>query len=102
MDGDGRREVEADDPRRHAEDFDLPEAQDRTLVSREVGDVRVAYIEPVGLGESLPEMPLFLTNDDHVMVPLEATYQTAWDAAPEQFRIAVETGIVPDPDADTE
>ncbi len=86
----------------HAEEFSLPEGQDRTLVSYEVGDVRVAYIEPVGVGESLPEMPLFLTNDDHVMVPLEATYRSTWDAAPEEFRIAVETGVVPDPDADTE
>ena len=84
----------------HAEDFELPEGQDRTLVSYEVGDSRVAYIEPIGVGESLPDMPLFLTNDDHVAVPLEPTYRATWDAAPEEFRIAVETGAIPDPDAE--
>ena len=84
----------------HAEDFALPEGQDRTLVSYEVGDVRIAYIEPVGVGEALPDMPLFLTNDDHVMVPLEPTYRATWDVAPEEFRIAVETGVIPDPDVE--
>ena len=84
----------------HAEEFGLPDGQDRTLVSYEVGDVRIAYIEPVGVGEALPDMPLFLTNDDHVMVPLEATYRATWEVAPEEFRIAVETGVVPDPDAE--
>ncbi len=40
-------------------------------------------------------MPLFLTNDLHVMVPLEPTYQATWDASPEELRIAVETaGLV--------
>ena len=84
----------------HAEDFALPEGRDRTLVSYEVDGVRVAYVEPFGLGEALPEMPLFLWNDFHVIVPLEPTYQVTWDAAPEEFRIAVETGVIPDPDAE--
>ncbi len=84
----------------HAEDFTLPEGRDRTLVSYEVDGVRVAYIEPVGLGEALPDMPLFLSNDFHVMVPLEPTYCATWDVVPEAFRIAVETGVIPDPDAD--
>ena len=30
----------------------------------------------------------------------EPTYQAAWEAAPEAFRTAVETGVVPDPDAE--
>lgn len=84
----------------HDEEFEFPEGRDRTLVSYEVGGVRVAYIEPIGLAQALPEMPLFLANDFHVMVPLEPTYQATWDAAPEEFCIAVETGVVPDPDAD--
>jgi hypothetical protein len=39
------------------------------------GGERVAYIEPVTVGDELPEMPLFLTNDLHVKVPLEPTYR---------------------------
>ena len=45
-------------------------------------------------------MALFLAGDLHVMTPLEATYQVAWAASPEALRVAVETGVVPDPDAD--
>ncbi len=84
----------------HDEEFEFPPGKDRTLVSYEVDGVRVAYVEPVALGAALPEMPLFLWNDFHIMVPLEPTYQVAWDAAPDEFRIAVETGVIPDPDAE--
>ena len=61
--------------------------------------MRAAYVEPVAVGDQLPDMPLFLTNDRHVMVPLEPTYHATWDASPEEMRVAVETGIMPDPDA---
>jgi hypothetical protein len=37
----------------------------------ETGGERAAYIEPVGVGDKLPEMPLFLSNTLHVLVPLE-------------------------------
>ena len=60
--------------------------------------VSAAYIEPVGLGDSLPEMPLFLTRDLHIMVPLEMTYQTAWNASPEELRFAVESGNLREPE----
>jgi hypothetical protein len=70
------------------------------LVSYETGGERAAYIEPVAVGDDLPDMPLFLTNNLHVMVPLEPTYQATWDASPEELRLAVETGVVPQPDAE--
>lgn len=41
-----------------------------------------AFVEPVEIGVVLPEMPLFLTPDVYVNVPLEATYQAAWDGMP--------------------
>jgi hypothetical protein len=41
-------------------------------------------------------MPLFLANEWHVPVPLESTYCASWDASPEDFRIAVETGVLPE------
>jgi hypothetical protein len=37
-----------------------------------------AYVQPVAVGDKLPEMPLFLTPDVYVNVPLEGTYQEAW------------------------
>jgi hypothetical protein len=44
------------------------------------------FIEPTGVGATLPEMPLFLTPKEYVRVPLEATYQSAWEAVPEFWR----------------
>ncbi len=83
-----------------AEQFTLPEGKDRTLVSYDAGAERTAYVEPVGLGDPLPDMPLFLSENLHVMVPLESTYQSTWNASPEEMRIAIETGVLPEPDAE--
>jgi hypothetical protein len=82
------------------EDFDFPEAKNRTLVSYDAGAEKIAYIETVGVGDVLPDMPLILTNDLHVMVPLEPTYQATWDASPEVYRHAVETGEMPNADGE--
>src|SRR6516165_4744021 len=68
------------------EDFTFPSGKDRVLVSYETGPERIAYIELIGVGDVLPDMPLILTNDLHVMVPLESTYQATWDASPEEYR----------------
>ncbi len=82
------------------EDFAFPEGKDRILVSYKTGDERAAYIEPVAVGDPLPDMPLFLTGDFHVMVPLEPTYQATWEASPKALRLAVETGIMPGSEAE--
>ena len=78
------------------EDFTFPEGKDRILASYESGVERVAYVEPVAVGDDLPEMPLFLARDLHILVPLEPTYRAAWEASPEEMRTAVETGILPE------
>lgn len=81
-------------------DFVLPPGKDRILASYETGDVRAWYVEAVGVGDALPDMPLFLANGWHVPVPLESTYQATWAATPEVMRTAVETGLPPEPDAE--
>jgi hypothetical protein len=81
------------------EDFTFPANKDRILASYETGGERAAYVEPVAVGDQLPDMPLFLTNDLHIIVPLEPTYRATWDASPEEMRLAVETGVMPEPDA---
>lgn len=73
------------------EDFAFPDGEDRIVVAYQAGGQRVAYIEPVAVGHELPDMPLFLVGDLHVMVPLESTYRTAWDASPQALRAAVRT-----------
>ena len=82
------------------EDFAFPPGKDRILASYETGLERTAYVEPVAVGDVMPDMPLFLTNDLHILTPLEPTYQATWDASPEELRIAVETGVMPELDAD--
>jgi hypothetical protein len=63
-------------------DFDLPPDKPLTLLSIDAGPPRVAYIEPVAVGDRLFDMPLFLKPDFYVPAPLEATYQTTWKAFP--------------------
>ena len=82
------------------EPFAFPEGKDRILASYESSGERVAYVEPLAVGDVLPEMPLFLARGMHIKVPLESTYNATWAAAPEEMRTAVETGVLPDPDAD--
>jgi hypothetical protein len=77
------------------EDFAFPPGKDRILASYQTGGERVAYVEPVAVGENLPDMPLFLTSEIHVKVPLEPAYQMAWEASPSALREAVENGIPP-------
>ena len=84
----------------HEEDFLFPPGKDRILASYEMGGVRIAYVEPITVGDPLPAMPLFLVQGEHIRVPLEPTYMSTWAASPEDMRIAVETGVMPDPDAD--
>ncbi len=79
-------------------DFALPVGKDRTLASYETGKIHACYVETIGVGDTLPDMPLFLANSWHVPVPLESTYRTTWDASPEDFRVAVETGVMPELD----
>lgn len=45
-----------------------------------------AYFEPISAGTILPDMPLFLTPDRYINVPLEATYQTAWRGVPQRWK----------------
>ncbi len=79
------------------EEFTFPDRKDRTLVSYEAGPEKIAYIETIGVGDTLPDMPLILSADLHVMVPLERTYEATWYASPEGYREAVETGVMPNP-----
>jgi hypothetical protein len=71
------------------EPFELPSDKPLTLASYSAGDVKSAYVEPVAVGDPLPDMPLFLEPGRHVLVPLEATYQETWSKCPAPFQEAV-------------
>jgi hypothetical protein len=50
----------------------------------------VAYIEPVAVGDVLPDMPLILKPDFYVPTPLEATYQATWKGFPSVLKKLLE------------
>jgi hypothetical protein len=63
-------------------DFALPPGKPLTVGAYIGGPYPEVFIEPTAVRTALPEMPLFLTPDNYVPVPLEATYQSAWEAIP--------------------
>jgi hypothetical protein len=72
------------------ETFRPPEDRPLTLVAYECELITRAFIEPVAVGEPLPDMPLFLVPNGCVKVPLEATYQTAFAVLPRRWRRVLE------------
>jgi len=61
-----------------------------TMAAYMAGPPRTAYVEPLAVGDPLVDMPLFLTPDRYVPVPLEATYQEAYLAVPRLWRDVLE------------
>jgi hypothetical protein len=77
------------------EPFVIPPGKDRVLASYEAGPDTTAWVELASV-DLLPSMPLFLAVGKHVQVPLEKSYQMAWDVCPEGMREAVESGVLPE------
>ncbi len=77
------------------EPFALPPDKPLTVAAYAVGTETVAYVEPVAVGDALPDMPLFLTANRYVPCPLEATYQTAWEQFPAPLRQPLELPPAP-------
>ena len=50
----------------------------------------IAYVEPTSVGQSLTDMPLFLTEDYYVNLPLEQTYQAAWTRVPDRWKHVIQ------------
>jgi len=55
-------------------------------VSYLVGGTVEAFVQPLSVHGSLGEMPLFLTPKQFVNLPLETTYQQAWNRLPEMIQ----------------
>jgi hypothetical protein len=68
------------------EDFAPPPDKPLTCVAYVGGADAEAFVEPVAVGDALPEMPLFLTPNVYVPVPLEAAYLAAWENMPSYWR----------------
>lgn len=70
--------------------FTLPSGKSLTLAAYSAGVPKEAFVQPVGVGDPLPEMPLYLTPGAYVAVPLEATYQAAWAEVPPRWQRVIQ------------
>jgi hypothetical protein len=68
------------------EDYVLSSERPLTAVSYTGGAVVDAFVVHFALGEPIPQMPLFLTRENYVPVPLEAAYMAAWEDVPLQYQ----------------
>jgi len=80
----------------HAELWGKPEPpmtseEPLTLVAYRAAASPVAYLEPTAVGQRLIDMPLFLTDEHYINVPLEQTYQAAWKGVPDRWKQVIET-----------
>jgi len=66
--------------------FELPPDKPLTLAAYQAIADKMAYVEPVAVGDTLPDMPLYLQDEYHVNVPLEETYQATWNVLPKELR----------------
>jgi hypothetical protein len=73
-----------------AEGFTLPADKPLTLVSYSAGNLLRAFIEPVAVGDALPKLPLYLTPEGYIDVPMEATYRAAFESVPRRWRGVLE------------
>jgi hypothetical protein len=72
------------------EPFELPADKPLTLAAYQAAPDKTAYVEPIAVGDDLPEMPLFLEEDRGIILPLEDTYQATWNVLPVELRQLLE------------
>jgi Protein of unknown function (DUF4058) len=72
------------------EPFELPPDKPLAVASYLGGDMPTAYVEPVGIGDGLPSLPIFLSEDRYIPAPLEATYEEAWAVFPAMLKELIE------------
>ncbi len=74
--------------------FELPADKPLTVAAYRASPTRTAFIEPVAIGDVLPELPIFLTDYDYVPAPLEDTYMASWAAYPADFKTMLEAPTI--------
>jgi hypothetical protein len=72
------------------EDFGLPSDKPLTASAFDAGPPPVAYVEPVAVGDVLPDLPLFLKPEFYVPAPLARTYEAAWAVFPAPLKRLLE------------
>lgn len=72
-------------------DFQLPAGRPLTAGAYVGGPVVEAFAVHFAVGEAIPPMPLFLSREHYVHVPLESAYQAAWEDVPPQYQAVLTT-----------
>jgi hypothetical protein len=72
--------------------YDLPKDEPLTVASYLAGPPIEAYLEHMASGMALPSMPLFLLPNRYVNVPLDSTYEGAYQGLPGFWREVLERG----------
>jgi hypothetical protein len=76
--------------RHDGSEYAAPPGEPLTLVAYVASLLARAYVEPTAVGRELTPMPLFLTSQHYINVPLEATYNEAYEGVPERWRRVIE------------
>lgn len=66
--------------------FALPPGKRLTVAAYRARPIKTAYVEPVAVGDDLPSLPLFLTDEEYIPTPLEETYRVSWAAFPAEMQ----------------
>lgn len=72
-----------------SEEYVLDKKRPLTAAAYIGGPVVEAFVEHFAVGEPIPQMPLFLSRENYVRVPLEETYLAGWDDVPLQIQEAL-------------
>lgn len=72
------------------EPFALPSDEPLTLVAHSAGQRKKAYIEPTAVGKVLIDIPVFLSPERYINVPLEETYLAAYRGVPRKWKTVLE------------
>lgn len=70
--------------------YEPPADRPLTLAAYVAGLTPRTFVEPVQVGATLLDMPLFLSPDWYVNVPLEKTYDAAWTGMPAFWKAVLE------------
>ena len=70
--------------------YDPPMDKPLTMVAYDAGLRKTAYVEPFAVGDKLTSMPLLLTSEHYVPVPLEESYITTWAGVPHRWQQVLE------------
>jgi len=65
------------------EDFTLPAETPLVMASYRADVPPEYFLDVTTSGQALIDLPVFLTTEEYVLLPLEQTYQSAWAAIPE-------------------